>query len=91
MLPPLPPCPLPQKADSSESQETCTQYNVLKIARSLFTWTGDVKLADFYERALVNGILGVRWAGGQEAAGKVGAKWVAGCFNPQATKGPLVL
>jgi len=42
-----------------ETQEICTQYNVLKIARSLFTWTGDVKYADFYEQALVNGILGV--------------------------------
>ncbi|KAG2455135.1 hypothetical protein HYH02_000954 [Chlamydomonas schloesseri] len=41
-----------------ETQETCTQYNILKIARSLFRWTGDVRYADFYERALVNGILG---------------------------------
>ncbi|GAX76447.1 hypothetical protein CEUSTIGMA_g3892.t1 [Chlamydomonas eustigma] len=45
--------------DSLETQEICTQYNVLKIARSMFRWSGDVKLADFYERALVNGILGV--------------------------------
>jgi len=47
------------KNDAMETQEICTQYNVLKIARSLFRWTGDVRLADFYERALVNGILGV--------------------------------
>eukprot|EP00798_Chlamydomonas_sp_ICE-L_P009142 gene9142-16265_t len=45
--------------DSLETQEICTQYNILKIARSLFKWSGDVRLADFYERALVNGILGV--------------------------------
>ncbi|GFR41395.1 hypothetical protein Agub_g2074 [Astrephomene gubernaculifera] len=44
--------------DAVETQETCTQYNILKIARSLFRWTGDVRYADFYERALVNGILG---------------------------------
>ncbi len=41
-----------------ETQETCTQYNILKIARSLFRWTGEVAYADFYERALINGILG---------------------------------
>ncbi|KAG1655843.1 hypothetical protein FOA52_008285 [Chlamydomonas sp. UWO 241] len=45
--------------DAIETHETCTQYNILKIARSVFTWTGDVRVADFYERALVNGILGV--------------------------------
>ncbi|PNH12698.1 hypothetical protein TSOC_000340, partial [Tetrabaena socialis] len=44
--------------DAVETQETCTQYNILKIARSLFRWTGDVAYADFYERALLNGILG---------------------------------
>jgi DUF1680 family protein len=47
------------KNDSLETQEICTQYNILKIARSLFRWTKDVRIADFYERALVNGILGV--------------------------------
>ena len=49
-----------QREDSLETQEICTQYNILKIARSIFRWTGDVGAADFYERALVNGILGVR-------------------------------
>ncbi|KAG2499166.1 hypothetical protein HYH03_002747 [Edaphochlamys debaryana] len=44
--------------DALETQETCTQYNMLKIARSLFRWTGEVKYADYYERALLNGILG---------------------------------
>jgi len=38
--------------------DSCTQYNVLKVARHMFTWTADVKLADYYERALQNGILG---------------------------------
>jgi DUF1680 family protein len=39
------------------NQETCTTYNMLKIARTLIRWTGDPKYADFYERAYFNGIL----------------------------------
>ncbi|KAG2499174.1 hypothetical protein HYH03_002755 [Edaphochlamys debaryana] len=42
-----------------KTHETCTQYNMLKIARSLFLWTGDTYYADHYERAMVNGMLGV--------------------------------
>ena len=34
------------------------QYNVLKIARHLFRWHAEVGVADFYERALLNGIIG---------------------------------
>jgi uncharacterized protein len=48
-----------QQEDALETQETCTQYNMLKLARSLFMWTGDVAYSDYYERALLNGILGV--------------------------------
>lgn len=44
--------------DATMTQETCTQYNILKIARYLFKWTGNVSYADHYERALLNGILG---------------------------------
>ncbi|KXZ56392.1 hypothetical protein GPECTOR_1g348 [Gonium pectorale] len=44
--------------NSLKTHETCTQYNILKIARSLFQWTGDVLYADHYERALLNGMLG---------------------------------
>jgi hypothetical protein len=32
---------------------------VLKVARSLFRWSGRSKFADFYERALTNGVLGI--------------------------------
>jgi hypothetical protein len=39
------------------NQESCTTYNMLKIARTLIRWTGDPKYADFYERAYFNGIL----------------------------------
>ena len=43
---------------STQTEESCTQYNVLKIARHLFRWHADVKYADFYERAILNGIIG---------------------------------
>jgi DUF1680 family protein len=39
------------------STETCNTYNMLKLTRHLFTWTADVKYADYYERALYNHIL----------------------------------
>ncbi|KAG2440382.1 hypothetical protein HXX76_004487 [Chlamydomonas incerta] len=42
-----------------KTHETCTQYNMLKIARQLFLWTGDVYYADHYERAMVNGMWGM--------------------------------
>lgn len=43
-----------------ETEETCTQYNMLKIARYLFSWTGNVTYADYYERAIMNGLLGTQ-------------------------------
>jgi DUF1680 family protein len=38
--------------------ETCNTYNMLKVTRHLFSWSADVKYADYYERALYNHILG---------------------------------
>lgn len=38
--------------------ETCCTYNMLKLSRHLFCLTGDVAVADYYERALYNHILG---------------------------------
>lgn len=38
--------------------ETCCTYNMLKLSRHLFCWTGDAAIADYYERALYNHILG---------------------------------
>lgn len=38
--------------------ETCNTYNLLKLTSHLFTWTSDVKYADYYEKALYNHILG---------------------------------
>jgi DUF1680 family protein len=45
---------------SGYTQECCTTYNMLKLTRHLFTWTADPRCADFYERALFNGILGTQ-------------------------------
>jgi len=42
---------------SSCTTETCNTYNMLKLTRHLFTWTADVKYADYYEQALYNHIL----------------------------------
>ena len=49
-----------QQGDATETEETCTQYNMLKIARYLFRWTGAPALADYYERAILNGLIGTQ-------------------------------
>ena len=43
---------------SATTQECCCTYNMLKLTRQIFTWTADPLCADYYERALFNGILG---------------------------------
>ncbi|GAB2250570.1 hypothetical protein Droror1_Dr00016820 [Drosera rotundifolia] len=45
---------------NTENEETCTTYNMLKISRNLFRWTKSPAYADYYERALINGILSVQ-------------------------------
>jgi DUF1680 family protein len=42
----------------AETAECCCAYNMLKLTRHLFAWTGDVRYADYYERALYNSRLG---------------------------------
>jgi DUF1680 family protein len=42
---------------SSNTQETCCTYNMLKLTRHLFCWNADIQYADYYERALYNSIL----------------------------------
>lgn len=37
--------------------ETCNTYNMLKLTKHLFEWTGDESYLDYYERALYNHIL----------------------------------
>lgn len=43
---------------SGYTGETCCTYNMLKLSRHLFCWTADAAIADYYERALYNHILG---------------------------------
>ncbi|HEX3766269.1 MAG TPA: beta-L-arabinofuranosidase domain-containing protein [Kofleriaceae bacterium] len=45
---------------SGYTQECCVTYNLLKLTRHVFAWTGDPVCADYYERALWNGILGTQ-------------------------------
>lgn len=39
------------------SAETCNTYNMLKLSRQLFMFTGDMKYLNYYEHALYNHIL----------------------------------
>jgi DUF1680 family protein len=43
---------------SSHHQECCCSYNMMKLARHLYKWTGDPRLIDYYERNLLNHRLG---------------------------------
>lgn len=45
---------------STETEESCTTYNMLKVSRHLFRWTKDMKYVDYYERALTNGVLSIQ-------------------------------
>ena len=38
--------------------ECCCAYNMMKLARHLYTWDGDPRFMDYYERALLNHRLG---------------------------------
>jgi hypothetical protein len=39
------------------THESCCTYNMLKLTRHLFTWHPEIPYADYFERALYNGIL----------------------------------
>ncbi|OIT02806.1 PREDICTED: uncharacterized protein LOC109227436 [Nicotiana attenuata] len=45
---------------NTENEESCTTYNMLKVSRHLFRWTKEMAYADYYERALTNGILSIQ-------------------------------
>jgi uncharacterized protein len=45
---------------SGYTEESCVTYNLQKLTRLLYGWSADPRLADYYERALYNGILGVQ-------------------------------
>lgn len=44
----------------TENAESCTAYNMLKVARHLFRWTKKMAYADYYERVLINGVLTIQ-------------------------------
>ncbi|XP_002968213.2 uncharacterized protein LOC9631388 [Selaginella moellendorffii] len=41
-------------------EESCSSYNMLKIARNLFRWTKDASYMDYYERLILNGVLTIQ-------------------------------
>lgn len=43
-----------------DTEESCPTYNMLKLTRHIFGWTADSGVADYYERALFNGMLGTQ-------------------------------
>eukprot|EP01006_Ploeotia_vitrea_P040519 TRINITY_DN66429_c5_g1_i2.p1 TRINITY_DN66429_c5_g1~~TRINITY_DN66429_c5_g1_i2.p1 ORF type:complete len:658 (+),score=44.82 TRINITY_DN66429_c5_g1_i2:56-2029(+) len=44
------------------TEESCTQYNILKVLRHAFLQTGEISYFDWYERGITNGIIGnLRW------------------------------
>lgn len=45
---------------SGYTQESCVTYNLQKLTRHIYAWSGDPRAFDYYERALYNGILGVQ-------------------------------
>ncbi|CAL9196940.1 unnamed protein product [Musa hybrid cultivar] len=44
----------------TNTEESCTTYNLLKVSRNLFRWTKEMAYADHYERALTNGVLSIQ-------------------------------
>jgi DUF1680 family protein len=43
---------------STHHQECCCAYNMMKLTRQLYTWSGDPRYFDYYERNLFNHRLG---------------------------------
>lgn len=46
-----------KRLGSAKTMETCCTHNMLRLTRALFTASPNAAYADFYERALYNGIL----------------------------------
>jgi DUF1680 family protein len=53
----FPPADAPKRLGSAKTMETCCTYNMMRLTRALFTAAPSVAYADYYERALFNGIL----------------------------------
>jgi hypothetical protein len=53
----FPPTTFQQHLGSAKTMETCCTYNMLRLTRMLFALDPSAAYADYYERALYNGIL----------------------------------
>jgi len=53
----FPPAEARAHLSSAKTMETCCTHNMLRLTRALFTAAPSVAYADYYERALFNGIL----------------------------------
>lgn len=53
----VPPAEAPKRLGSAKTMETCCTHNMLRLTRALFTAAPAAAYADYYERALFNGIL----------------------------------
>lgn len=53
----FPPAEFAKHLESAKTMETCCTHNMLRLTRELFQRSPDATLADYYERALYNGIL----------------------------------
>ena len=47
-----------ERTASSHHQECCCSYNMMKLSRHLYGWSGDTHYIDYYERNLLNHRLG---------------------------------
>lgn len=52
---------------NTQTEETCTQYNILKLNSLRFAWDGDSKYMDMYARQLYGGMIGNQATTGQWA------------------------
>jgi DUF1680 family protein len=43
-----------KETNTSATEECCCSYNMLKLARHLYSWTADPRYFDYYERSLLN-------------------------------------
>jgi DUF1680 family protein len=44
--------------EATDTAECCCMYNMLKLTRTLYSWSGDPRYFDYYERVLLNHRLG---------------------------------
>lgn len=47
-------------SQSSGEKQLCTNVTYFQVSRNLFRWTKEVGYADYYERALTNGVLSIQ-------------------------------